>query len=146
MTLNIRIVSCLVCSADCAAARDEVKLDRLDENGGRDVSSYVYALPPARYRDRIAPDVCDWCWSKHRAVEINRWSRSRSYFCRPFRGIYLWDWVQGELAKEAEVLGREARRLAPHFAEKAGQGQGVILKGPARQYGARKVVYRRMHA
>ena len=90
---------------------------------------FDFNLPQARFRDRLAPELCDICWKKFREMmcDMGHSSRRRSRYIPPFRQIYLWHWV----AMQLEI---RARRLVPHLAEKAARGAGVIRKGSSRPY------------
>lgn len=149
MALHIHFVDCLVCRQELGITRDRLRLDKIEEEGGRIYNYVPYPLPPARMRDRIAPDICDQCWSDHRrhvldiAHRRRRGGSSGYYYIPPFNQVYLWSWVATQLEEEAKRLGKETQRLRPHLAEKADRGKGIIHKGPLRTYGPRKIVYRR---
>ncbi len=119
----LRFCDCLICGRDLGRSRDELNLDRTEEGVrlmGWGVSDHI--LPPARYRDRIAPDMCDHCWLAYKAWMngLRRHGRRGWPKCAlPFRTIYVWAWV-------AERLENKARRLTPHLAAKASRGREVL--------------------
>lgn len=121
--LKLTFRDCLVCSRDLAKTRDQTDLDGGADEEGRSPNAFAYYVTPrAAYRDRIAPDLCDHCWSEHRSDMLRRrWGRGGRGYCPPYRNIYLWEWVAGEMAKKD-------RRLVPHLARKADAGLTAMLR------------------
>lgn len=139
MALKLTFLTCLLCERSLARAAEQIDLDGLDEEGRRNQTWCRYVLPPKRYRMRLAPDVCDLCWKDHQ-LEMEALSDGRrrraGYFTPSFRAIYFWAFVAARLKAVGD-------RMNDHMQEKADRGNGVVRKGPLRQYGPRKVVYQR---
>lgn len=150
MTLNLTFATCWVCERHLAETRDVLDLDQVDEEGRRSAgdsgwAGRDYVLPPANMRDKLAPDICDKCWSDHRTEMFRVGAFRRHGIIPPFRTEYFWGWVASVLKSEADVMLRtdRDRRLTAAKAELADKGLGITRAGPRRTYGPRKLVYKR---
>jgi len=144
MALHIFLADCMVCRKELGLMRDKHKIDQVDEDGAPQWSYLLYQLPPARLRDKIAPGLCDGCWSEHRLSIIGSSRRYREHrMPPPFHQNLLWMWVADKLAEEAKALGQERQRLSVHLEQKADEARGVVRVGPLREYGPRRFVYKK---
>lgn len=150
MTLNLTFTTCWVCDRHLAETRDLIDLDQVDDEGRRSAGwgTYDYILPTAKMRDKLAPDICDKCWSDHRSEMVRLGRYRRHGIIPPFRTEYLWGWVAAILKNEADVMLRadRDRRLTAAKSELADKGLGITRMGPRRNYGPRKFAYKRSYA
>ncbi len=145
MVLKLHFPTCLVCNQDLLETRDLLDLDRLDEEGRRMPGwHYFYVLPPARMRQRLAPDICDQCWSDHRD-EMLRMRRRRGHYVPRFHSLYLWGWVADQLAEKAKRMPKADTRLTINRVRQAERAVGTVPAGPPRLpgYGPRRFTYKR---